>query len=444
MLHMRVKMREVIEPTMTSESGYKPKVLIVGGGLGGLTLAQVFRKNGIPFEIFERDEHEVARAQGWSLTLHSVLDGLFEAFPDDMPNFRESVHHLNPLDLETQVVFYFNNERIGTEGSPATPLLRANRLQLRRWLSTKINVQYGRVASKVERVGDKMVVTFRNGTTAMGDIVVGADGANSIVREHILGKPNKEILRNVPVGSITGEVKLSGRALARQLELAHSMAIIPVTTADAWNHLFFGLTGISPDGQSGEFFWLVSWHDPLASATGRVAVNAFPRHERLEIAKKMVANLDPKFRAIVEETPAEGIRDIGWVPMDCHLDEIPLGRATLLGDAVHLMMPYKAEGGIHAMRDALHLGKLLSNLESGDDAALHRALTTFYGEMLPRGAEAVETSRTFQHEFRKDKTGVHAWGHPVRSLPDEKIEIGPEGVTKMSKGICKLQIVPSI
>lgn len=70
MLHMRVKMREVIEPTMTSESGYKPKVLIVGGGLGGLTLAQVFRKNGIPFEIFERDEHEVARAQGWSLTLH--------------------------------------------------------------------------------------------------------------------------------------------------------------------------------------------------------------------------------------------------------------------------------------------------------------------------------------------------------------------------------------
>lgn len=97
-----------------------------------------------------------------------------------MPNFRESVHHLNPLDLETQVVFYFNNERIGTEGSPATPLLRANRLQLRRWLSTKINVQYGRVASKVERVGDKMVVTFRNGTTAMGDIVVGADGANSI------------------------------------------------------------------------------------------------------------------------------------------------------------------------------------------------------------------------------------------------------------------------
>lgn len=97
-----------------------------------------------------------------------------------MPNFRDSVHHLNPLDLESQVVFYFHNDRLGTEGSPSTPTMRANRLRLRKWLTTNINVQYGRIASKIERVGDKMVVAFTNGTTATGDIVIGADGANSI------------------------------------------------------------------------------------------------------------------------------------------------------------------------------------------------------------------------------------------------------------------------
>ncbi|KAI0896820.1 FAD/NAD(P)-binding domain-containing protein [Annulohypoxylon nitens] len=436
-------MKEVIAPVVV-EGGYKPKVLIVGAGLGGLTLAQVLRKNGIPFEIFERDEHEVARAQGWSLTMHSVLDELFKAFPDDMPNFRDTVHHLNPLNLETQVVFYFHNDRLGTECSPSTPTLRANRLLLRKWLSTHINVQYGRVASQVGRVGDKMVVTFKNGTTATGDLVVGADGANSIVREHVLGKPNKEVLRNVPISSITGEITLSGELFARQLEIAHSMAIIPITTGDMWNNLFMGLTKVAPDGQSGEFFWVVSWHDPLAQQTGRVTVSTLSRDERLELAKKMTSHMDPKFRRVIEETTAAGIRDIGWVPTDCHLDEIPLGRATLLGDAVHLMMPYKAEGGIHAMRDALHLGKLLSELESSDDAALNRLLTTFYGEMLPRGAEAVELSRYFQHNFRKDKTGVRAWGHPVRSLPDERLEIGPEGVRSVSKGICKLDLVPSI
>ncbi|KAI1381966.1 FAD/NAD(P)-binding domain-containing protein [Hypoxylon crocopeplum] len=436
-------MKEVIEPNM-AEPGYKPKVLIVGAGLGGLTLAQVLRKHGVPFEIFERDEHEVARAQGWSLTMHSVLDELFKTFPDDMPNFKDTVHHLNPLNLETQVVFYFHNDRLGTEGSPSTPTLRANRLLLRKWLATGIHVQYGRVASKIERVGDKMIVTFKNGTTSTGDLVIGADGANSIVREHVLGKPNKDVLRNVPISSITGETKLSGELLARQLEIAHSMAIIPVTSGDAWNNLFMGLTKLSPDGQTGEFFWVISWHDPLAQQTGRIAVNTLPRDERLEIAKRMTAHMDPKFRRILDETTPEGIRDIGWVPTDCHVDEVPLGRAIILGDAVHLMMPYKAEGGIHAMRDALHLGKLISELEAPDDAALHRMLTTFYAEMLPRGAEAVERSRYFQQNFRKDKDGVYAWGHPVKSLPDEKLEIGPEGVRSVTKGICKLSLVPSI
>ncbi|KAI0378040.1 FAD/NAD(P)-binding domain-containing protein [Hypomontagnella monticulosa] len=437
-------MKETLAPNMAEQGRYKPKVLIVGAGLGGLTLAQIFRKNGVSFEIFERDEHEVVRAQGWSLTMHSVLDELFKAFPDDMPNFRDSVHHLNPLDLESQVIFYFHNDRLGTEGSPSTPTMRANRLRLRKWLATNIDVQYGRVASKIERVGDKMVVAFTNGTTATGDIVVGADGANSIVREHVLGKPNREVLRTVPQSSITGETVLTGELFARQLEIAHSMAIIPVTTGDAWNNLYMGLTKVSPDGQSGEFFWVLSWHDPLVQQTNRIAVNSLTKQERLELVKNMTAHLDPKFKRVIDETAPEEIRDVGWVPMDCHLDEIPLGRATLLGDAVHLMLPYKAEGGIHAIRDALHLGKLITELETPDDAALYRALTTFYGEMLPRGAEAVELSRYFQHNFRKNKVGVRAWGHPVKSLPDEKLDIGPEGIRGVTKGICKLNLVASI
>lgn len=46
-------------------------VLIVGGGLGGLALAQCLRKQGISYEIFERDADENARFQGWAIALHS-------------------------------------------------------------------------------------------------------------------------------------------------------------------------------------------------------------------------------------------------------------------------------------------------------------------------------------------------------------------------------------
>ena len=45
--------------------------LTVGSGIGGLTLAQSLRKQGISFEIFERDVRENARFQGWAIALHT-------------------------------------------------------------------------------------------------------------------------------------------------------------------------------------------------------------------------------------------------------------------------------------------------------------------------------------------------------------------------------------
>jgi 2-polyprenyl-6-methoxyphenol hydroxylase-like FAD-dependent oxidoreductase len=46
-------------------------VLIVGAGTGGLTLAQNLRKQGISYEIFERDVDSNARFQGWAIALHT-------------------------------------------------------------------------------------------------------------------------------------------------------------------------------------------------------------------------------------------------------------------------------------------------------------------------------------------------------------------------------------
>lgn len=51
--------------------GASPHVLIVGGGLGGLLLAQTLRKNKISFEIFERDQSDNIRVQGWAIGLHT-------------------------------------------------------------------------------------------------------------------------------------------------------------------------------------------------------------------------------------------------------------------------------------------------------------------------------------------------------------------------------------
>lgn len=52
---------------------FKMHVLILGAGPGGLTVAQCLRKQGISYEIFDRDESEDARFQGWAIGMHTYV-----------------------------------------------------------------------------------------------------------------------------------------------------------------------------------------------------------------------------------------------------------------------------------------------------------------------------------------------------------------------------------
>ena len=59
--------------TRMSSAAERPHVLILGAGLGGLTLAQALRKQGVSFEIFERDAGLHSRFQGWAIALHKFV-----------------------------------------------------------------------------------------------------------------------------------------------------------------------------------------------------------------------------------------------------------------------------------------------------------------------------------------------------------------------------------
>lgn len=56
---------------MTAESMPKPHIIIAGAGLGGLALAQILRKQGISYQIFERSV--ASRAQGYAIGIHSYV-----------------------------------------------------------------------------------------------------------------------------------------------------------------------------------------------------------------------------------------------------------------------------------------------------------------------------------------------------------------------------------
>lgn len=73
------------------------KVLIIGGGIVGLTVAQGCRENGIPFEIFERDI-KGSRAQSWALTLHWCLRSLERTIGERLTALLPTVNHIRTSD----------------------------------------------------------------------------------------------------------------------------------------------------------------------------------------------------------------------------------------------------------------------------------------------------------------------------------------------------------
>lgn len=56
---------------MDQKTPWRPHVVIVGAGLGGLLLAQTLRKQEISFEIYDRDASPTARYQGWAIAIHT-------------------------------------------------------------------------------------------------------------------------------------------------------------------------------------------------------------------------------------------------------------------------------------------------------------------------------------------------------------------------------------
>ncbi|KAK9420619.1 putative Monooxygenase [Seiridium unicorne] len=403
-------------------SSRKPHVLIVGAGLGGLALAQGLRKHGVSYAIFERDESLHSRQQGWAIGLHTVLGELQPGLPDDLPPIEPAVNHLKPLKLPPQFIWHVSGNRLGVTGGPDTFVLRANRMRLREWLATKIPITYGKQALKVEENDDSVTVHFQDGTVASGDILVGADGINSRVREHLLSRPNEHTLRTNAFAVIVGETTLTGDAFERQISLGHS-AYVGIA-GDRARSIFVGLNKVSEDGKVGSYYWFYMISDETIDKPDHWTRHA-SRAERLEKALQDSKALDEKFREIIKLTPVEGIRSDSFSFRDAEIgkDEYAVRRVTMLGDASHPMAPFRGEGGVHALRDALSLAKTVAKIGNDERKTILNAVGDYQREMVKRGVEAVQRSRAVARKERREDEPFIIWGYPAKPTMEETIKL---------------------
>jgi len=329
---------------------HSPHVLIIGAGMSGLTLAHQLKQNNITFEIFERDPDGNARAQGWALSLFGqALSDLEATMPAELGPI-DQTSHLLPLDLPAQFVFYDVTRpgmRVGVKSDETGKIIRAHRQKLRDWLLQGLDVQFGKRLVEVNESGEKVTVHFEDGTLATGDILVGAEGTRSVVRKHIL--KGQDVMKPLALGSIVGEVALSGEDFASQLKLAHSGYIVMNSTlgSNDQSAIFSALNRVSDDGKTGYYYYILLWVDkqaPLTDDKNPSWTVGATSEQLAAFAQEKTKSYPDHLRELVDKVPVKGYKSPGFqlqgVQLEAH--QLPAGRVIVIGDAAHSMTPCKS------------------------------------------------------------------------------------------------------
>jgi 2-polyprenyl-6-methoxyphenol hydroxylase-like FAD-dependent oxidoreductase len=354
-------------------TGIRPlHVLIAGGGLAGLALAQGLVKNGHIVEVFERDR-DLNRKQGYYLHMNPFGgEALRSLLPGDLYALYQATSRVT-YDRQESIVL---NDRFGELssqphlGPPNTgevPHTGVHRRTLRQILSARLGdaLHVGAAVTGYTEDADGVTVTLADGRAARGDVLVGADGIRSAVRAQRLPEvpiiatgvrgigvygrvPLTPQLREiVPAGLMDGVVIAVDRAGSRMLvgvfdprQSVHeaAAALAPDVTLDPVEPYLMVSCTVTPDTvvpPSAE--WTAETPALLRASMQRAVRDWHPA--AAEIVGRM--DLDSIFMIpfgfIV---PAET-----WEP----------SRVTLVGDAAHAMLPTIGMGANLALRDAERL-----------------------------------------------------------------------------------------
>ncbi|KAK8052961.1 FAD-dependent monooxygenase cctM [Apiospora saccharicola] len=369
-----------------STNGSSPHVLILGAGLGGLALAQALRKRGVSYEIFERDTHDTERRQGWTVSVHSMIDDMKESVCDDMPRFT-TVDHLDSVGISCEFAYFKHDsdEKMGLRDDGSQSYIWANRATLRNWLMTHIDVQYDKRAIRIEEVDKKVTVHFKDGTSATGDLLVGAEGVGSMTRKHIL--KGKDLVQPETSYLVSGDVHLTKEEMEEQMSLSHSGFIVEFPGAEDGRlyHLFMSLDTIAPTdgtvhtrpGHAGaDYYFHLTGNDDHADRDDFWTYSA-TAEQLHDFLKRQCRDLPPRFRGVLDKATVERMKCPPVRLNTLIMESLPVSRVTLLGDAAHCMTPFRGEGGCHAMKDGLDLARAICSVDQDDEEGLRAALDAY-------------------------------------------------------------------
>jgi salicylate hydroxylase len=337
------------------------KVLVVGGGIGGITCMLALRQRGVDAQLFEQAAAFGQVGAGIQVSSNAARILLKLGLGPALKKVATYPEARDYRGWDTGERLYYTQLGQKAEAHFGSPYYAAHRAELLDVLLSELD-EYGvRLGSRVEYVyqDDRGVsLTLADGTTAQGDILVGADGIHSTVRAQLLGKESPRYTGNVAWRGLVPAERVAhlnlGSVVGVWMGPNRSIVQYYVSAGRTFNWI-----GISRSPQPARESWL---------AEGKI-----------EDALSEYVGWHSTIRTIIAATPKvlrQALYDREPLP------DWQVGRIVLLGDAAHPMLPFYAQGGAQSIEDAYVLAGCIAE---GQDRPL-AALARFVKMRLPRTA----------------------------------------------------------
>lgn len=374
----------------------KIKIAIAGGGIAGLALAAgLAKKSHLEVHVYEGVPEY--KDVGAGLALHmNAIKAMALIGPEIKQVYFDKA--LSQGDEETEMV----TEVILGEGPNQGELVaelgrakgrktvaRSDLLDGLLQLVPKDCITFGKKLDAITETPDAphaVHLTFKDGSTAQADCLIGADGIHSETRKHLLG----------PSHPATAPVNHDGWQIYRTM----------VPTSEALKHINEKWTRCVPIllGPRGHVNCIPVNKGTRLSAGVAVRGAKFSAGGAPPLDPALYANYSEDARKIVALVARD--TSASWTAADHdHAPFYHRGRVAMIGDAAHASMPFAGNGAAQALEDAAVLDALFAQL--ADASQIAAAFEAYDTVRRPRSQKVVDLARQFGRVYAYAEDGMH-------------------------------------